>query len=64
MDKSIKCECGNNTFWYFKTFVRCTKCWNEYKETTNFNHETEFWMRRFNKVEKKYNPNWEHAPYR
>ena len=29
MAKSIKCEYGNDTFWYFRDFMRCTKCLSE-----------------------------------
>jgi len=59
MEESIKCECGNDKFWFFKTFVRCTNCFNEFKHTTNANNIIECWMRRFNHEEHKYNPNWE-----
>lgn len=33
MDKSITCECGNDKFLYFGSFVKCTNCKNEFKET-------------------------------
>ena len=73
MDESFICECGNNNFWYFWGYVRCTKCHNEYKQTRTdrsfsdldisvIRYETEYWMRRFNNNENKYNNNWEKSP--
>ena len=57
MDESIKCECGNDKFWWFGDYSRCTSCYNEYM----FNDENlEYWMRRFNKEENHYPENWEH----
>lgn len=58
MDESIKCECGNNKFWYFGDFVRCPKCWNEYKYMPIA--QGEYWLRRFNKELQEYDKNWEH----
>jgi len=61
MDESIKCECGNDKFWWFEDFVRCPECHNEYKITTAHSVSvSEYWMRRFNKEENCYNENWEH----
>lgn len=57
MDESIKCECGNDKFWWFGEFLRCPICFNEYKRTGN---GKEYWLRRFNKEENYYNENWEH----
>ena len=66
MDKGFTCECGNDKFWFFWHYVRCTKCYNEYKdEITNevaAGYESERFMRRFNKEENKYDNNWEKAP--
>ncbi len=34
MDRSIKCDCGNNEFWFFLNdgiMVRCKDCLTEYK---------------------------------
>ena len=57
MDESITCECGNNKFWWFGGYSRCTKCYNEYM----FNDvNLEYWMRRFNNEEHHYPENWEH----
>ena len=73
MDKSFKCECGNEDFWYFGKFVRCPKCLNEYKcesiyhapsyrlQSSGFT-TTEYWMRRFNKETNQYDKNWEQTP--
>ena len=76
MEERFECECGNNLFWFFWDRVRCTGCYNEYKQTKERNqyinpysesdgvitHYTEYWMRRFNKLENKYDDNWEKAP--
>jgi hypothetical protein len=67
MDESFICECGNDKFWFYWGTVRCTKCWNEYKKTVeSIDHGDgdgvileEYWLRRFNLKENKYNPNWE-----
>lgn len=56
MEKSLICECGNNNMWVFKGFCRCSKCYNEFKNTKDIQI---FWMRRFNTKTKKYNTNWE-----
>jgi len=62
MEESMTCECGNNEFWYFWEFVRCPKCWNEYKRTTIGRKKlVEQWVRRFNKEENHYPENWEHV---
>jgi len=55
MDKSIECECGNTLFWFFGSFFRCNKCYNEFK-----NQGDELWMRRFNLETHEYCKNWEH----
>ena len=45
MDISFKCDCGNNTFWYFdeEDKIRCMKCYREHRLNTKrqreFNHE-------------------------
>jgi len=70
MDKSVKCECGNNQFWYFGGYARCPKCLNEYKQTkedrsysdidlTVVKIQTEHWLRRFNNETHSYGKNWE-----
>jgi len=60
MDESIKCECGETTFWYFGEYVRCLNCFNEYKQTkTGREKLKELWLRRFNR-ENSYYSNWEH----
>jgi len=60
MDKSIKCECGNEQFWFFGQFVRCPKCFSEIKQVkTGRKKVIENWIRRFNNEEHKYS-NWEH----
>jgi len=70
MEESFVCECGNDKFWFYWETVRCTKCWNEYKQTEQFHYKEEvahkspepikeLWLRRFNLKENKYNPNWE-----
>jgi hypothetical protein len=74
MDESLVCECGNEEFWFFWSYARCTKCFNEYKRewrdswTTGFgggggHNESmpEHWMRRFNKVKNQYHDNWERS---
>ena len=33
MEESLVCECGNEKFWFFWSYARCTKCFNEYKRT-------------------------------
>ena len=33
MEGSIKCECGENRFYYFGDYVVCSNCSNEFKET-------------------------------
>lgn len=60
MDESLKCECGNEEFWFFWNYVRCPKCSNEYKKTLTYKGEVEYWVRRWNKEEMKFN-NWEHT---
>jgi len=66
MDKSLKCECGNEHFWFFWGYVRCPKCFNEYKQTIKtFDDEDdisdypEYWVRRWNKETHSYDKNWE-----
>lgn len=69
MDESLKCECGNDKFWYFWGYVRCPHCLNEYKQTitaytqpdpNKFIHPTfECWLRRFNNETHSYDKNWE-----
>ena len=70
MDENFVCECGKSYFLFFWDRVRCTNCWNEYKETTesmNYSSDgdgvvhTERWLRRFNKEKKQYNQNWERS---
>lgn len=56
MDESIKCECGNDKFWWFGDYLRCPKCHNEYKKDG-----IEYWLRRFNKEENHYSEHWEHS---
>lgn len=56
MDESFTCECGNDKFRWFKEYVRCPNCYNEYW----FNDTTkEFWLRRFNKFKNSYERNAE-----
>lgn len=70
------CECGNENFWFFWSYVRCTKCFNEYKETWEtplFPYEhggfggiepyegPRFWIRRFDKDKNQYHNDWEHS---
>lgn len=62
MEENFICECGNDTFWFFWHKTRCCKCFNEYKQSGGICWPTEYWMRRFNKKENKYENNWEHAP--
>jgi len=75
MDESLICECGNTKFWFFWDFVRCTKCFNEYKkiikaytqpklnELNEFKYPTfEYWLRRFDKEKNQYHDNWETSP--
>ena len=76
MDENLICECGNENFWFFWGYVRCTKCFNEYKRVmTEFHQHSfggggsgypdltpEFLMRRFNKEKNQYYNNWEHYP--
>ena len=73
MDKNFICECGNEEFWFFWGYVRCIKCFNEYKRTfpefhnikgdgfggIEYNDGPEFWMRRFDKDKNQYHDNWE-----
>lgn len=54
MDESFVCECSNNKFWFFGEYVRCPKCFNEYK-----GFENEIIGRRFNHESKSYPENWE-----
>ena len=58
MDKSIICECGNQVFWWFGDFVRCTRCYTEYKQTEDVPGEKETWLRRFNNDSHEYDKNW------
>ncbi len=61
MDKSIKCECGNDKFWWIDdAYLRCTVCFNEYNSVPDYDFNYERWMRRFNKEENRYDENWEH----
>ena len=52
----VKCECGNDKFWWFGPFTRCPECYNEYKKDG-----IEYWLRRFNKEENTYSEHWEHS---
>ena len=56
MTASIVCECGNTKFWFFGHFVRCPKCFNEYKETPL----KEILLRRLNMETDQYENDWEH----
>ena len=64
MDESFICECGNHiNFAYFGQFVRCMKCYNEYKFITKKDiSKNEHWMRRFNNEDNFYPENWEQIP--
>lgn len=64
MDESIKCECGETTFWWFGEYLRCPSCYNEYKQTGHGDSDcvVETWLRRFNNELKAYPENWEHWP--
>jgi hypothetical protein len=55
VEKSITCECGNNKFWYFGNYIRCPKCFMEFK----MDNPTKIIQRRWNKKLKQYNENWE-----
>ena len=64
MDESIKCECGSKDYWFFGDYVRCQKCYMEYKRelVNSLGHNmivVEYWKRRFNKETNSYNRNWE-----
>ena len=60
MDTSIKCECGNDRFWYFGNFARCPECGNEFMQTISGRKKNiENWMRRFNHETHTYG-NWEY----
>jgi len=66
MDESLKCECGNEHFWYFWGYVRCPHCFNEYKQTImeidlddGILERKENWLRRFNNETRSYDKNWE-----
>jgi len=76
MEENLTCECGNETFWFFWSYARCTKCFNEYKETPynslgkppqggfgGIEHYDgpEYWLRRFDNVKNQYHNNWEHS---
>ncbi len=58
MEESYQCECGCELFWFFGCFVRCSKCFNEYKHTGPKGRR-EYWLRRFNHAEHEYS-NWVH----
>lgn len=62
MNESLKCECGNETFWMFPTSVcRCTKCFNNYWQRISFDTgHTSLLVSRFDSEEKKYKP-YEHV---
>jgi hypothetical protein len=71
MEEPLICECGHETFWFFWSFARCTKCFNEYKKTIEewkFGDRNdpgpEFWMRRFDKKKNQYHDNWEKSKIR
>uniref|UniRef100_A0A6M3LKK9 Uncharacterized protein n=1 Tax=viral metagenome TaxID=1070528 RepID=A0A6M3LKK9_9ZZZZ len=59
LEKNILCECGENKFWWFGSYLRCPKCHTEFKQTGAKGKE-QFWQRRFNKISHEYNKNWEH----
>jgi len=71
MNESFICECGNEKFWFFWSYARCTKCFNEYKRTLReavftggfggieSNEGPEFWIRRFDIEKNQYHDNWE-----
>ena len=74
MDESVKCECGNENFWYFWGYVRCPNCYNEYKQTIIEPNDraiksarnpviVENWVRRMNKVTHSFD-NWEHYNFK
>lgn len=59
MDESIKCECGESKYWWFGSFFRCQKCYNEFKVTSTEDQDV-YWVRRFNGEKSKYSESWEH----
>jgi hypothetical protein len=58
MDQNIICECGETTFWWFGSYLRCTKCCTEFKQTGPKGRE-EFWQRKFNHETHEYCEHWE-----
>lgn len=71
MEGSIKCECGENKFFYFEDYSVCSNCSNEFKVTKTRKRVptpnngaiiqkcNELWMRRVNRETGKCT-NWEH----
>jgi hypothetical protein len=73
MEESLICECGNQNFWFFWGYARCTKCFNEYKYEWYEDWSSpgggfggiesqsgpQFWMRRFDIEKNQYHDNWE-----
>ncbi len=56
MDESIKCECGNDKFWWIgEELLRCTACFNNYCYHPTY---MEYSIQRFNKEENSYGE-WE-----
>jgi len=66
MIESFVCECGSVSFLFLWDRVRCPICNNEYHQVEKYNGhldpKIEYWMRRYNKKEDRYNEKWERAP--
>ena len=55
----IECECGSVHFLWYGDFLRCKKCFTEFKQTGR-RGKRELWLRKFNVKTYKYERNWEH----
>ena len=46
MDKNLKCNCGNELFWFFPNgSLRCPKCYMEYRYSVEYD---EIYVRQWN----------------
>ena len=61
MDATFQCECMNHHFWYFGDKVRCSMCYNEYKQVEE-NGTKKMLVRRFEREYNAYQLSWYDVP--
>ncbi len=64
-ESRIICECGNDEFKWFGSYVICPECGNKMKKTGK-KGRYQVWFRHFDLINERYSSNWEkqsvHSP--